>query len=253
MTDVERLERSFMDAMATDRFERIGNRRGIYDVSLDCDNPVPVTKVARATGLAKNLRVPGYRPHMIEMIYMTPCRRCAVCLRREASRWRARAINEIGQASRTWFGTLTCTPERHHAVDIVCSTRKRDFWMLSPDKKFAEQTKVVGKEVTDFLKRVRKNSGQRFRYLLVCERHASDRTSDEMYGRPHFHILLHEYDNMPVRKALLEQCWKWGFSSWKLTDSGGAFYVAKYISKAMDVRTRASIGYGNSIIEMVTE
>ena len=79
MTDVERLERSFMDAMATDRFERIGNRRGIYDVSLDCDRPVPVTKVARATGLAKNLRVPGYRPHMIEMIYMTPCRRAPAC------------------------------------------------------------------------------------------------------------------------------------------------------------------------------
>lgn len=242
-----------MDAMATDRFERIGNRRGIYDVSLDCDNPVPVTKVSRATGLAKNLRKPGYKPAMIELVYLTPCRRCDVCLRREARLWRNRALNEIQAATRTWFGTLTCTPERHHAVDIVCSTRKRDFWMLSPDKKFAEQTKVVGKEVTDFLKRVRKNSGQRFRYLLVAERHASLRTSDEMYGRPHFHILLHEYEAMPVRKAVLEAGWKWGFSSWKLTDSGGAFYVAKYISKAMDVRTRASIGYGNSEIEIVRE
>ena len=137
MTDVERLERSFMDAMATDRFERIGSRRGIYDVSMDCDNPTPVTKVARATGLAKNLRVPGYRPVMIEMVYLTPCRRCAHCLRREAKMWRNRALNEIQQASRTWFGTLTCTPERHHAVDLVCATRTRDFWMLSPDKKFA--------------------------------------------------------------------------------------------------------------------
>lgn len=253
MTDVERLERSFMDAMATDRFERIGNRRGIYDVSRDCDNPVPVTKVARATGLAKNLREPGHRPVMIEMIYMTPCRRCQHCLRREAAKWRYRATNEIQAATRTWFGTLTCTPERHHAVDIVCSTRKRDFWLQSPDKKFAEQAKVVGKEVTDFLKRVRKNSGQRFRYLLVAERHQSDRTSEEMYGRPHFHILLHEYEAMPVRKSVLEDAWKWGFSSWKLTDSGGAFYVAKYISKAMDVRTRASIGYGNSNIVLVNE
>jgi len=60
------------------------------------------------------------------------------------------------------------------------------------------------------------------------------------------HILLHEFAGQPVLKKTLDQSWNHGFSQWRLTrDLQAAWYVSKYISKAMDVRTRASIGYGS--------
>src|SRR3546814_2282418 len=50
-------------------------------------------------------------------------------------------------------------------------------------------------------------TGVPLRYLLVVEPHDD--------GFPHFHILMHEQDS-PVRKALLEEQWRSGFSHWRL-------------------------------------
>ena len=96
----------------------------------------------------------------------------------------------------------------------------------------------VGREVTRYLKRVRKESGARVRYLLVAERHKS--------GQPHLHIMVHEADQeRPVRYATLANQWKLGFVHFKLAqDTKTAAYVCKYISKALLARVRASLRYG---------
>lgn len=249
LTDVETIQRTFVKALHSDSFTRHGLRRGTWDVSRDCEKPVPVTLHSRATGLIRNLTRNGVKPVPgIELTLLTPCRRCRVCLGKKARLWRYRALTEIESAERTWFGTLTCNPDAHYWIDSVCSTRKRDFWSLPHEKKFAEQATVLGAEVTKYLKRIRKNSGNPFRYLLVTEIHNSRETSDDMRGRPHQHLLLHEFPGLPIRKSVLDSAWHHGFSQWRLTrDQEAAWYVSKYISKSTDARVRASLNYGGGV------
>lgn len=213
---------------------------------MDCETPVPVQLFSRATGLMKNLRKDGVRTVPgIELNLLTPCRRCRVCLRRKANHWRARAVTEIEQAERTWFGTLTTRPDVDVWLDQLASTRKRNFWSADVVKKFETQAQLLGIEVTKYLKRVRKNSGCQFRYLLVTELHASANTDAIKYMRPHVHLLIHEFAGQPIAKRLLDGAWGHGFAQWRLVaDVRAAWYVSKYISKASDARVRASIDYG---------
>lgn len=243
---VEQIQTVFVKALLSESFERHGSRRGTWDVSRDCENPVPVSLASRATGEFRNVTkfgvksVPG-----IELNLLTPCRRCRVCLAKKARLWTWRAMNELECAERTWFGTLTTSPDTDVWIDHVCSTRKRDFWMLPQSKKFAEQALVLGTEVTKYLKRIRKNSGCQFRYLLVTETHDSRKTSPEKQGRPHMHILLHEFAGQPIPKRILDANWHHGHCQFRLTaGSKVAWYVSKYITKASDARVRASLGYG---------
>ena len=229
----------------SESFERHGYRRGTWDVSRDCDMPVPVTLHSRASGSLRRIKS-GSQIHGIELVMLTPCRKCGVCLRKKARLWRYRALAEIQVAPRTWFGTLTTSPDFDVWLDHKAATACRDFWSLPSEKKFAPRVREMGKEVTKYLKRVRKNSGSPFRYLLVSEHHNSADTSDFKRGRPHFHLLVHEYPNSPVRKDVLDRAWHHGFSQWRLTrDQEAAWYVSKYITKSNDARVRASLEYGS--------
>lgn len=248
--DVERLQRLFVDSLSDPRFTRTGTRTGELDVSGNCRSPVAVVRWSRSTGLAKNIRKGFKGVPMMELTFHTRCRRCAPCLQATAREWRTRAISEIGQAERTWFGTLTFRPEVHFAMDVVSAAVKADFEALPPEQKFAARATEAGRMMTLYLKRLRKNSGHAFRYLLVTERHDSVKTAPELRNRPHLHMLLHEFANQPLRKSFLEKEWPYGFSSWRLTEgNAAAFYVSKYISKAAEVRTRASLRYGLTDIE----
>lgn len=244
--DAEAIQRLFIAALADEDFERRGQRAGVWNVSRGCEDPVPVTHASRATGLAKNLRKPGYRIPVIEMVLLTPCRACPTCLKRHARLWAGRAASECEASSRTWFGTLTLRPDVHVWIDTLCATRKGDFWNLPQGKKFAAQSEVLSREITLYLKRVRKQSGAALRYLLVTEIHDGPSTSDFMRGRPHVHLLLHEGPGPQVPKALLESQWRHGFTKFRLVNSSrhAAWYVSKYVSKASEARTRASLGYG---------
>lgn len=253
MSDVETLQRIFVDALENEGFDRYGNRRAVYDVSQGCENPISVTKWSRATGRFARLVVDQddnvrlARPiPVIEINFKTPCRRCRECLRRKSRYWRARCITEIEHSERTWFGTLTTSPEQDFRVDLIASTRCANFESQPPARQFGERSKVLGAEATKWLKRIRKESGHQFRYLLVTEVHDSERTSAEKRGRPHLHVALHENAGQPLRKAMLERQWTWGNSHFRLTKGDeAAWYISKYISKASDARTRASLGYGS--------
>lgn len=182
---------------------------------------------------------------MAEITIHTRCRKCAECMAAAAREWRIRAIAECDAAARTWFGTLTFNPDNHVAIDHVCATEHRNFWELPVEGKFAARNVVAVHLVQKYLKRLRKESGQRFRYLCVTERHDSARTSELYKDRPHIHLLLHEFAGQTFPKSLLQKQWNHGHSTYKLADRSAAFYVSKYISKAVEVRARASLHYGN--------
>src|SRR3546814_836309 len=91
-------------------------------------------------------------------------------------------------------------------------------------------------------------TGVPLRYLLVVEPHDD--------GFPHFHILMHEQDS-PVRKALLEEQWRSGFSHWRLVkneDPRSVYYACKYLTKSHQTRVRASRRYGQAhLVSRTTE
>ena len=239
--------------MTSESFTRLGSRRGIWDVSRDCEEPVPVVLHSRATERVSYARNAANKPRPgIEVTLMTSCRKCRVCMRKRTRLWQWRAKQELAVAPRSWLSTLTVEPAKHYWIDECASTRTRDFWHLSEAKKFETRVRVLGGEVTKYLKRLRKGNRKEgwpathFRYLMVSEMHDSPDTSPEMRGRPHCHLFIHEVRGMPsLVKRRLEAHWPLGFSSWKLADDRAYWYVPKYLTKANDARVRASIGYGN--------
>lgn len=197
----------------------------------------------------KTLFVPGRAPYEPERPKVhtvwakVRCRRCKPCLWHKRRQWTAKAIAEVRMSHRTWFGTLTCdghrrTWARFAAEKWANTARAEPFSRMSEADRTTALAKFISPEVTRWLKRVRKNSGQSFRYLLVVEAHAD--------GFPHYHILLHE-PSSPVTKRELQGAWTWGFSQFKLLDPGdigGVRYACKYLTKAAQTRVRASRQYG---------
>lgn len=172
------------------------------------------------------------------------CRKCEGCLAHRRRLWTARAVDEIEASDRTWFGTLTVAPMQRFQLRVIAERKHlrrggESLSSLEPSEQFKLLAGELGKEATKALKRLRKNTGARFRYLLVTEAHKS--------GDPHLHILIHEQDK-PISKRQLEAVWKFGFSKWKLVDRdrGAAVYVCKYLAKDALTRVRASLKYGQA-------
>ncbi len=178
-------------------------------------------------------------------VYMTVrCRKCDPCRAARAATWRLRASAETQAAVRTWFGTLTLKPELQFWA-LTCARRKEtlqgvDFDALPYGEQFTLRHHVITKEITKYLKRIRKGSGAPLRYLLVCEAHKS--------GLPHYHMLVHETNPlMQVAWDILDREWFLGHSQWKLvTDKAQSTYLCKYLGKSLKARVRASQFYGQT-------
>lgn len=175
-------------------------------------------------------------------VYLTArCRLCDNCLKKRRDMWAARALVEQSRSARTWFGTLTLSPQWHsvfgsHAALRAMQRDREPLEALPFDKQLHYRADAIGVEITKLFKRMRK-AGHEFRYMLVLEAHKS--------GLPHFHILVHEI-GAPIGKRDLEAAWRFGFSSWKLaTDRRAVWYVAKYLGKSGAARVRASLRYGS--------
>lgn len=214
---------------------------GSWDVSGDCAKPVPVQFDAASSKLSGNyrVRIPG---QVFGLTMITRCRRCVPCLRKRAAHWAYRATEEIAGASRTWFATFTFSPHNHSLMTMRASARLRprgvDLALLPVEERIREVGAEYTRELTLWVKRIRKNSGAALRYMLVQEQHKS--------GLPHFHAVIHETSQTnSVRHATLTAAWKLGFSKFKLVEGPKtAWYVAKYLAKDVLARVRASIGYG---------
>lgn len=229
----------------------------------DCVAPVTVTlsgrpvtwkRVAKKLGLSDEwveaLTAAGWMPTdlwrsvgpPLTVYVETRCRKCQRCLRHRQRKWTAWALTETSRASRTWFMTLTLSPEEQwQATMKACQAEAKQggvFELLPEDLQFRARCGVLAPQLTRYVKRVRKNSGAPLKYLFVTERHKS--------GLPHFHALFHELDPArPLRKRTLQSAWGLGFSNCSLVRDGRtARYVCKYLAKEAITRVRSSIAYG---------
>lgn len=206
------------------------------------------------------------------------CRRCAWCLRQRASLWAQRAKLELQRAPRTWFVTLTLSPENHHRLftKALLAGRSAD----TAELEFQARAWAIGLEITKYIKRLRKSGGSnpgpvRFRYAMVAEKHSGKRKkrvlAQSVEGFPHYHFFLHETFCQPMRMrkvlredgsilhdkngrpywtgAIAEQ-WPFGHVVCKEVDvstpGAAGWYLSKYLSKDASCRVRASRGYGAS-------
>lgn len=209
------------------------------DFSGGCKNPRLLTLEFRyldaqefCCTAAKSLVTNEFPRKFIDMY--VPCRCCEHCLYKRARLWTNRALTQLSLSQRTWFVTLTVEPAVHYAISCVPG-----FDRLDERHQFWCRHRELSKEITKFFKRIRKNSGAKLKYILVCERHAS--------GLPHYHCLLHELrGSQPLTKRVLQKGWRYGYSAAKLVDDEGtARYICKYLAKDNLARVRASIAYGD--------
>jgi len=234
-----------------------GNRTGLISSELNvahrCDSPVtvelqgcpdPVIEGSRAavyswwdknmpSGFAfgKNALVPERLSRGVFYLDLqVPCRKCPSCLRWRSAMWAQRAFRECLVSKRTWFCTYTVNPAQRVRVRILARQKYGD-------ESYASLYKVISQWFTLYLKRVRKESSAKLRYLLVSEQHAD--------GFPHLHALIHEVDAQ-VSKRCLQTQWPYGFTVVKLADPLSSRYVTKYLAKQMVARVRASLCYGGS-------
>lgn len=233
--------------------KRITLYRVHWDISGDCSNPYLTEVIGRAsrTRTSKMVLVEPLRQNTSQQVdILTRCRRCEKCLRSRARRWYGAAMRETMYSSRTWFGTLTLDPGEQFKA--LCRARDKlaaqgvDFDTLTPHEQFVARHVAIGPELTRYVKRVRKNSGARLRYLLVAEAHKT--------GLPHYHMLVHETaDGGTVSHRQLSNAWNLGFERWRLSDPlkpKSSAYLCKYLSKSLSARVRASQGYGGASSDM---
>lgn len=213
-----------------------------WDISGSCEDPVHHELFSRPSSQDGISRIDPTTKAPFTVRMQVACRKCRRCLAYRQSLWTGRALNEYQQADRTWFVTLTLTPERHaHCLAVV---RKRghlngyDFDALAYRAQFVKRWGVISEEITRYVKRVRKASSGPLRLLCVAEHHKS--------GLPHAHMLVHECVPEATTRRILDGSWRWGFSQARLiSDPRQAAYVCKYLSKSGAARVRASERYGN--------
>ena len=254
--------------MAARALARGATRKGVtqieWDVSGRCVKPYSTTYWGRPAaetsnkylyGLPATRNMPGVRDKTVlirrngdvpmYVTILTPCHKCEVCLEARQRLWTARAVQEIKDSVRTWYGTLTLRPDAY--VLALMRARAKEaaqgvaFDLLEEDEKFGLIHAQIRPEIQKFLKRLRAAIGpESLRHLVVAEAHQS--------GVPHYHALIHECDPArPVRKRQLDAQWKLGFSQWRLvSDIYPAGYVCKYLAKDAKARVMASEDYGSS-------
>lgn len=178
---------------------------------------------------------------------LVPCGRCLGCRLDYSSQWAARCMLELGYHDSSWFLTLT-----YDDVHVP-----RSYVADSETGEAIEHLTLRYRDFQLFMKRLRKNSGQKLRYYMAAE-----------YGsltyRPHYHVIIFglELDDLVVyqRSAcgdmlytsqFVQDCWsvrEGSFSSCEgstttLTPLGkvvigevtwqSCAYVARYVTKKL--------------------
>lgn len=184
-----------------------------------------------------------------------PCRQCPDCLAYKRWSWALRCRSECQltheAGRRTWFSTLTASPEVHvRSFAAACHERWAVPYVfprlpVTAREEFLWRHQQLGREVAKYLKRLRKNEAK-FRFICVVEPH-----TERLAGCPHYHLLIHEM-GAPIRKRVLIEQWPHGHSKHQLvTDSTIVNdYCTKYLAKDIAARVRASIIYGLGGIQL---
>lgn len=217
------------------------------DYAGNCQEPVILPFTGMPDESLRRLRIANGEPPLAVPVrhvdIAVRCRKCTACRAARRRHWQLRAISEIRNCERTWFGTLTLAPE--HQFRLVCLASSKllaggtHYDALTEDDQFKERCKPLVREIQLYFKRLRK-AGCQFRYLVAIERHKS--------GAPHVHLLVHETAG-PVRHRQLSSAWTLGFTKFNLVSPDGetqaARYVSKYLTKALS-RLMVSAAYGTT-------
>lgn len=222
----------------------IGPNKLEWNLAKGCQSPYITERVyQQGTSLLKKTKI-----GRLTIVYNFRCRKCEPCLENKEAMWTARALQEMRLVQRTWFGTLTISPAKRYLFKLKAEANNGDWSLLSEEQRFKEVVDEINKELTLWLKRMRKD-GRKFRYLVVYEKHKD--------GEPHIHMLLHEAIEGQINRRYLNpdpgdeeiqrvQPWPHGHVKWTLAKKDKAYYCTKYVSKEMATRVRASIRYGRS-------
>lgn len=138
--------------------------------------------------------------------YTFPCGKCSPCLKRRASNWSFRLMQESKRAYSAMFVTLTYDPKH------VPITSKGYMTLMKSD-------------VQKFFKRLRYFDGRApIKYYAVGE-----------YGtdnwRPHYHLILFNTDHQSVLKAWTEDGYAIGYSHYGQVSEASIGYCLKYMMK----------------------
>lgn len=248
-------------------------RKAVLRLDMDCQNPFIAELHARYSAT----HYKRVKPMWVEI--WSRCRKCETCRERRAMFWRGRAFTEYQESVRTFFGTLTTTPEYDARMNAELQARLAkddiDFGRLEIADQFKYRVAYTGLDVTKYIKRLRGDAKARrrpvFRYLLIAEAHDSVKTAGLKRGHPHWHCLFHEVDTRRLlvnpeefaRKpngelrtddygnayvaddSFLKTEWHHGFSKWLVAGTPqAAVYCTKYLTKEARFRIRASGMYG---------
>lgn len=173
-----------------------------------------------------------------------PCGKCNECISKRAIEWSTRARHEISMHNNNCFLTLTYNEDKLPSIYVV----KEEF--------------------QKFMKRLRKHTKQKLRYMVSHE-----------YGsktfRPHHHAIIFGYNPKNQKNLLtsksgeplfisdeIEKLWTNGFHSIGSANEKTAYYIASYslkgkkhtfpdpntgeiinVSDSMDCSKRPAIGY----------
>lgn len=235
---------------------RLSHSRIEWDISGDCSDSFRTENFARpsrskwghptVTVEPRNGEIP------LEVVILTRCHKCTNCLKTRQREWSWKTEMETRAAHRTWFGTLTLTPDAHYRALLQASAKAGiggvEFDTLEPRDRFKRIEAEIWPELKLMLMRIRSAYGHPYRYVVVVEAHKS--------GLPHYHLLVHEVTaNEPLKYSHLDGQWKLGFSKFRLVKSASeARYVCKYLSKSSLARVRPSLNYGyHSSLDVVSQ
>lgn len=139
-----------------------------------------------------------------------PCGKCPACRSQKAQEWTYRLYAEQKLHAKSCFITLTYDDE-----NLSRRLRKSEVTAFySLDKK----------ELQDFMKRLRKNSGVKLRFYGVGE-------YGEHTHRPHFHLIVFGLDENDER--VIRQSWQFGFVKVGSVTPSSIAYVARYCVKKL--------------------
>lgn len=136
---------------------------------------------------------------------LVPCGRCGICIKSHKTSWQIRLKEEMNSATSAYFITLT--------------------YAVSPPE-------LIKSDFQKFMKRLRKNSKcGKIKYYAIGD-------YGDRFGRPHFHLLLYNYD----------QSLEWIEKSWK----GGEFKLMSGFVK-IDPMNFGNISYITNYVVNKTE
>ena len=174
-----------------------------------------------------------------------PCGKCIGCRLDYSRQWADRCMLELNDHNSAYFLTLTYDNSHLPTNDYI------DAW--TGEIKQSPVHTLVKKDLQDFMKRLRKNTGQSLRYFACGE--YGDKTF-----RPHYHLIVFglELDDLRLYKvnyrgepyynsSMIEKCWKFGHSVVADVTWDTCAYVARYVVKKLKGEPAVAYEYLNIV------